>query len=114
MLIINSDSGACSLTVTGSLMGWESHTATVNPVQANNGGYISGYIYLNKDQVISYSIGTAGADGESTSRDGKSLVTMYYVGTAGKAGNPTNIKVDGTTVMIAGGGRRCWGNRIAY
>lgn len=107
-------SGACQLAVTGSLMGLESHTATVDAVYPNNGGYISGYVYLNQNQVISYSIGTAGVDGESTSRDGKTLGTMYYVGTAGKAGNPTNIKIDGTTVMIAGGGRRSWWNRAAY
>ncbi len=70
-----------------------------------SGGYISTYVYLNKGDVISYTLGSAGSSGSTgTDHATSSGEWISTSGTGGSGGKATTVNFNGQTILIAGGG----------
>lgn len=74
-----------------------------DPGTGGTGGYVAGYAYLRKGQIINYKIGSYGGngiDGRGSSRSG------------GYGGAYSELQIDNVPIMIAGGG--AGGNAIYF
>lgn len=65
-------------------------------LDGGTGGYVSGYVYLDKDQILKLCVGAKGADGTgSNDADERS---------GGTGGGGTTVKLGDTLLIAAGGG----------